>query len=414
MQAYTKTTVYTLYKKHHSILRVVILSGAVFAVAAVVAFAAYTFWPIPDPVEDKVVAQTAPTYAVSVESNTLFAGDIYLGRSMNLWAMASPLKYEYPFSRLSEFDRESYDAWIANLECPTVAGLNLTPVYEEATLSFNCNPEYLPELAKWFDVVTLANNHTDNQGLDGYTETQRHLDENGVQYFGHPDPRELNDLCDVIALPAHITMSDNSTQQGSLPVAMCGYHAFIRLPAADAVAVIQQYGSYMPVIAMPHGGTEYTAEPGSVIQKLYRSMIDNGADIVIGNHPHWAQVTEGYRGHPIIYSMGNFIFDQQWSAEVMRAAAIQVRFSVADADKELLQDWLALGDSCAAYHDDCLDKIMQAGLTKLPYTFQLGAIGVDTSGKITHAASAELTASILERLRWTQTMQQLQAPYSSL
>jgi len=53
---------------------------------------------------------------------------------MNDWSMASPLKTAYPFSRLNEFHRDQYDAWIAGLECPTVAGFSQTSAEEDATL----------------------------------------------------------------------------------------------------------------------------------------------------------------------------------------------------------------------------------------------------------------------------------------
>lgn len=391
-----------------------ILAAVIIVIGSIGCVAAYRFWPVEKPKPMAVTKPAAKPHAVSAQSNTLFVGDIYLGRSVNVWAQASPLKYAYPFSRLSEFHRDNYNAWIANLECPTVAGVHLTPAQEEATLSFNCDPGYLPELAKWFNVVTLANNHTDNQGVAGFAETQKHLEENGVQYFGHPDPRELNDICDVIALPATITMSDHKNVEGDLPVAMCGYHGFIRIPSIESIALMKQYSPYMPVIAMPHAGTEYMPAPDALKTNLYRSMIDNGADMVLGGHPHWVQTTESYKGHPIIYSMGNFIFDQQGALEMTRSAGVEVKFSVNGADPMVLAKWLAIGETCKTYHDDCLAKIKAADLTKLPYTFKLAIVGSEDSNKITRPASDTVQAGILHRMNWTQTINQLQPPYSSL
>lgn len=60
-------------------------------------------------------------------------------RRTNGWAMASDLQYAHPFSGLSEFGRGKYDAWIAGLECPMVAGLQPSKYNEEQLLSFNCN-----------------------------------------------------------------------------------------------------------------------------------------------------------------------------------------------------------------------------------------------------------------------------------
>jgi poly-gamma-glutamate synthesis protein (capsule biosynthesis protein) len=349
---------------------------------------------------------------ISASANTLFFGNMYFGRYINEWSMASPLSYAYPFSRLNEFDRANYDAWITGLECPAVSGVQLTPAEEDATLTFNCNPVYLKEAKKWFTAVTLANNHTDNQGLAGFAETQKHLAENGIQYFGHPDPRVLTDICDVIALPAKITYTNGASEKGSLPIAMCGYHGFIRTPPPESIALMKQYADYMPVIAMPHAGKEYVAAADELKTDLYRSMIDNGADMVIGDHPHWVQNTEAYKGHPIIYSMGNFIFDQQYSAEVTRSAAINVLFEVKNADKAQLTKWLALGKTCAGYHDTCLEQAKKEGFKKLPYTFTLSVVGTDDSGHITKPASESVTQGILQRMNWSTTISQLAAPYS--
>ncbi len=356
----------------------------------------------------------AKPHAVSASSNMLFFGNVYFSRYINDWSMASPLKFAYPFSRLNEFDRTKYDAWIAGLECPTVAGLQQSSAQEDATLSFNCNPQYLPEAAKWFTAFTLANNHTDNQGAAGFTETQRHLEENNIQYFGHPDPRELGDICDVITVPATVTLSTGKTKKASLPVALCGYHGFIRKPLPESIAVMQRYSQSMPVIAMPHAGKEYVAAPDALKTELYRSMIDSGADVVIGDHPHWVQTTESYKGHLIVYSMGNFIFDQQLRPEMTRSAGINVLLSVDGVSDTALDKWTALAQTCSAYHDDCLATAERQKLTKLPFTMKFGVVGTDDYDKIVKPASPEVQAGILQRMNWPQTMTQLQPPYSSL
>ena len=351
---------------------------------------------------------------VSIRSNALFFGNAYWGRYINDWSMASPLKTAYPFSRLSEFKRDNYDAWIAGLECPSIANFSQTSAQEDATLSFNCSPTYLPEAAKWFTAFTLANNHTDNRGVDGFAETKQHLDENKIQYFGHPDPDQLKDVCKVITFPVKVTFEDKTTKERSLPVAMCGYAGVFKIPSQESLAVMEQYSKLMTVIAMPHMGVEYKPAPDQLKTETYRSMIDHGADMVLGDHPHWIQPSESYKGHLIVYSMGNFMFDQQDTSEVVRSAAINVVMSTQNANAAELSKWLDLGDSCRASQDDCLAKIKTAGLTKLPINYQFGAIGTNDSAKITKPATADQLTGILQRLNWANTMKQLQAPYSSL
>lgn len=115
---------------------------------------------------------TPPITTVGLSSKVLFTGNVFWGRYINDWSQQSELKYAYPFSRLGEFGRENYNAWVGGLECPTSPRVDTTSAQQEATLSFNCRPEYLPEAAKYFTAFTLANNHTDNQGPEGFTETR--------------------------------------------------------------------------------------------------------------------------------------------------------------------------------------------------------------------------------------------------
>lgn len=350
----------------------------------------------------------------TISSNVLFLGNTYWGRYINDWSMASPLKYAYPFSRLSEFHRDQYDAWISGIECPLVAGVNITSAEEDNTLTFNCSPNYLPEAVKWFTAFTLANNHTDNQGIDGFTETKQQLDKVGIQYFGHYDYQATDDACEVISLPVTTTNDDGSIAKGKLPVAMCGYHGVFGIPTDEAVAEMQKYSKYMPVVAMPHMGKEYQAAPDQIKTDFYRSLIDGGADMVIGDHPHWIQPSESYKGHLIVYSMGNFIFDQQDQPDRVRSAGIRVVMKTSGDSSDLLKKWLALGNTCASFKDDCLAQAQKQGLTKLNISYQFGVIGTNDFDKIVKPATPAQQESILQRLDWQTTMKNLQAPYSSL
>jgi hypothetical protein len=341
-------------------------------------------------------------------------GNTFWGRNTEEWAMATPLKYEFPFSRLNEFHRDQYNAWITGMECPLDEDVHMTAVQQEAELQFNCSPDFLPEAKKWFTAVTLANNHSDNQGIEGFEKTKKNLDKNGIQYFGHYDPRELNDICDVISIDAVVTKTDGSQSVGKLPIALCGYHGVFRIPLPSSVAVMKKYSDVMPVFAMPHMGAEYKPVPDQIKTDFYRSLIDGGADAVLGDHPHWVQSTESYKGHLIVYSMGNFMFDQQGSLELTRSAAIQVQLSEKDADGKSLAKWLEIGKACQTYHDDCLEKITAAHLKKLNISFQFGAIGTRDDNKLTKPATQLETAAILQRLKWSTTMNDLHSPYSSL
>ncbi len=344
----------------------------------------------------------------SVSSKMLFTGNIFWGRYIRDWSMQSDLKYKYPFSRLNEFNRKAYDAWITGIECPVTNKVNMTSAEQEAHLQFNCRPEFLPEAAKFFDVTTLANNHTDNQGVDGFEEMKKHLKENNIQYFGHYDYDSREKTCKVIAMPSQYKQKNGKVKKGFLPIAMCGYHGVFGIPTQESINEIKKYSPYLPVISMPHMGAEYTAKPDEIKINTYYRMIDAGADTVLADHPHWIQNTEAYKGKLIVYSMGNFMFDQQRTKEVTRSAAIKLNLSVSN---ENLNKWYQLGKYCKNNDGDCLDKIKDSDLSKLDYKFEFGVVGTNDADKITKPATEVQTREILERLKWSQTMKQLTPPY---
>lgn len=405
------------YKRgRRKLITPIIVSLIVLLIAA--AAGAYIAWKLdvvnttssPAPTSTEKPADPVP---VAATSTSLFGGNAFWGRYINDWSMESDLGVAYPFSGLSEFDRDAYDAWFVGLECPVTAGDTMSSAQMDQTLSFNCSPDYLTEAAKWFTGFTLANNHTDNRGAEGFAETQAHLEERGIQYFGHYDPNDLENICDVIALPVTVTNDDKSTNDAALPVAMCGYNLVFGLPSEASLAVMEKYSEVMPVIAMPHMGVEYKTSPDALREQTYRAMIDHGADVVLGDHPHYVQTTESYKGHLIVYSMGNFLFDQQGNVEVTRSAAIRVRLDAKSSD-DALASWLALGATCKTYHDDCLSEIMDKNVTPLDYTFEFSVVGTDDTNGITRPATAAQNEAILQRLGWSQTIQQLETPYSGV
>jgi poly-gamma-glutamate synthesis protein (capsule biosynthesis protein) len=336
----------------------------------------------------------------------LFVGDTIWGRYIDAWSQASPLKTAYPFSRLKELG--NFDARIANLECPIVSGIHTSAAQQEATLLFNCPPEYVKEAAKLFTAFSLANNHTNNQGGQaGLEETREHLEKGGIQYFGHFDPEILDDVCEVISLPIRIS-SDVNPATGELPVAMCGYHGLASVPSPASVGQMTEYSKFMPTFAYPHMGAEYVGSPDLVRTALYRSMVDAGADSVFAGHPHWVQPTESYKGRLIAYSTGNFIFDQQYSAEVTRGANFGLTLSIDNISSEDLDRWLELGSKCKKHKDNCLTQAKSEGLERLPWKFNYEVIASDSNNKITKPASAQTRQDILKRLNWTETAKQLQ------
>ena len=351
-----------------------------------------------------VVEEEPEPEVVSGGGKMMMTGNIFWGRQINTWSRASELSVAYPFSGLASFEREEYTDWIAGLECPVVDKGGVHSEYDEYTLlKFNCDPDYLPEAAKWFSVVSLGNNHTDNQGVKGWAETKEHLKSAGIQYFGHYDYRDTAEVCNVVAIGVKWEMSDGSEQEGKIPIGMCGWNGVYGIPTEASLAVMKAYAEVMPVIAMPHMGKEYVASHDSLRQNLYRKMIDYGAEMVIGDHSHWVQDTEAYQGRLIVYSMGNFMFDQRWELEVLRSAAIEVEFSV-DADAA---GWGEVVEECVGDFERCREVVAEKGLEKYAVVWGFGVKGSYTRNGVTGLAEAGVQKGVEERLKWAETVKGL-------
>lgn len=80
------------------------------------------------------------------------------------------------------------------------------------------------------------------------------------------------------------------------------------------------------LIVQFHGGREYTYQPNREQVLFAHAAIDAGADLVIGHHPHWIQTIEKYKGKYIFYSLGNLIFDQNWSQKTKEGLLVKVVF----------------------------------------------------------------------------------------
>lgn len=162
-------------------------------------------------------------------------------------------------------------------------------------------------------IVSLANNHTLDFGIGGYKETRDFLTARDVMYFGSPSNSE--------------NLSVVKTVRGKV---MCfiGYQDFV---APDPSKITKEIEILRPacyrIIVFPHWGEEYAQVETERQRILAHAFIDAGADLVIGAHPHVVEPLEVYKDKAIFYSLGNFIFDQYFSALTRRGLAVEVEFS---------------------------------------------------------------------------------------
>ncbi len=346
----------------------------------------------------------APT---TVTGKYLFSGTTYWARAIETQAHGN---YTQPFSGLSSFQPARYDGWQIDLECPIT---DHTVPYETQVrlLQFNCRPEFLPEATKYFNLINLANNHTDNQGGNtGLQETRDRLAKlPNVQYFGTFDPAVTDDDCEVVALPVHIQHAGKANTKGALPVAFCAWHYVYRLPRPGEIESEQRYAKTMPVFGFAHMGREYIPKAEDTQVSIAHQIIDGGSEFVIANQSHWVQNTEVYKGKLIVYSTGNLIFDQL-DTETNRGDNIAVSLSVKDDAN--VKKWLALGPSCHDYHDQCLAMAEKQGLQKVQLHLDYDVIASQGGNKVvTHLADPATQAAVEQRMNWSATCQTLTAPY---
>lgn len=340
--------------------------------------------------------------------NILWFGFVFWGRYVNDWSQASPLKEAYPFSGLSTFEKEKYNAWIANLDCPITDKIIDSKTMDE-TLVFNCTPNYLPEARKWFDAFNLANSHTSNmEGLKGFETTRKYLDSYGIQYFGHYDKKFTDQICEVMSFETFEEYEDSgyAPKKGyKMPIAVCGYHNTFSLANEEQLNVITKYSKYFPTFVVGIQGTEYNTIPDNLQRDTFRKMIDKGGDVLVGASAHVVQAAESYKGKLIFYSMGNFIFDQQSSEFVRSGAALNTDLTF--TFDENLENYTFLAEECTSYPDNCLKKAAELNLMKPKFKIYYDLIPTDNSEKLAKKADHKIREIVLKRANWEQVLKQL-------
>lgn len=233
----------------------------------------------------------------------VFAGDIMLSD----FAGEMIARGADPFADFAQV-LKSADAAIGNLEC--VVATRGAAV--EKPFTFRAHPQVLPVLARHFRYVSLANNHTGDFGHEAFLEQLDLLHRQEIACFGG------GRNCAEARMPLLLHLK-------GLKIALLGYNDFkprsfeagANWPGVawsvdeqvvadlEAARTIHKADLVIPYM---HWGDEH--DPANDRQKaLARLMIDHGADLVVGGHPHVTQGAEYYKGKLIVYSLGNFVFD---------------------------------------------------------------------------------------------------------
>ncbi len=213
-----------------------------------------------------------------------------------------------PFAHVAERLRQA-DVRIGNLECVIARqGRALDKPW-----TFRADPRVLPVLKRHLDVVSVANNHVGDFGREAFVEMLGHLDASGIPRVG--GGRNLSEAHRPLIIEKH-----------GLRIALLAYDEFFPRSfeagadrpgsawsddeqVVDDIRRARTEHRADIVIPFMHWGSEGETVANQRQRQLARLMIDAGADAVVGAHPHVVQDAEVYRGKPIVYSLGNFVFD---------------------------------------------------------------------------------------------------------
>src|SRR5712664_2004794 len=245
-----------------------------------------------------------PTYNVPQDPSKirtmLVTGDIIPARGVNYFA-TTRRDFLWPFRPTADYTK-SADITFINLESPLFAGC---PVSAAESFTFCGDARFADGLTLMgTKVANLTNNHITNYGAEGLNATVKLLQQRGIQTAG---------LGPVAVIDVR-----------GIKFGFIGFNGVGRsidkTALKEGIARARQQADI--VVVQFHWGKEYERQPmtgGRVAPydpvTVGHETIDWGADIVIGNHPHWYQGVEVYHGKLITYAHGNFVFDQMWSEE---------------------------------------------------------------------------------------------------
>lgn len=250
------------------------------------------------------------------DPSILFVGDIMLDRSVAKHAMASttaPL-----FAGVLDLFKTA-DANVANLEGTVTTNPSIAQV-DHTILHFTFDPALARQALAPLHLAAAsqANNHAYDFGISGLRSTQQYVQSWGTAPFGHPynASSSLSTTLDI-RLPG----------QGGKKICLVGYHSLYNPSTASVVSEITRLRpDCYRVVVFAHWGEEYEPVANLAQRGQAHEFIDAGADLIIGAHPHVVQNVGVYKGKAIFYSLGNFMFDQNFSWATTHGLAVKVTF----------------------------------------------------------------------------------------
>lgn len=212
---------------------------------------------------------------------------------------------------------------------------------QEKTFAFKADPEYVSILTgSSIEAANLANNHSRDYGEESYTDTVETLEQAGIASFGY-------DQVDILEV--------NGVKVGLTGIYELAEHLDKQEEVRTNIAALKEAGAQVIIVNF-HWGIEKEYLPNDTQKTLTHLAIDEGADLVIGHHPHVLQGIERYKGKYIAYSLGNFSFGGNSNPSDKDTMIFQQTFTVQDGKVEVNDDINVIPcslSSASGYNDYC-------------------------------------------------------------
>ncbi len=260
--------------------------------------------------------------------NTVYSfiagGDIMLDRGVEAVIKRNNEDYSFPFALIKD-DLKKADFVFANLEgSMSDIGTDTNKKY-----SFRFEPDAVNGLLNaGINLVSLANNHMLDWGRDSLCETTKILESKHIDFVGAgcntqqaEDPYLVTLGNTHIAVLAYTEFYKGAHATQTRP----GMTQYDLVVINERIVELKKSPNVDVVMVSMHWGDEYKPRANSYQVSTAQGFIDSGADVVIGHHPHVVQEIERYKDGWIIYSLGNFVFDQSWSKETMQGLLADIK-----------------------------------------------------------------------------------------
>ena len=268
-----------------------------------------------------------------------FTGDILLDRGVRQRINAIGIDSLFTPKIDSIFAHS--DIVVGNLECPATS--TRTPAMKQFV--FRGEPEWLEALHRHgITHLNLANNHSVDQRRKGLISTVENCRKAGIVPVGMG--KNLHEAVQPVLLtPPPSTLIPQPIYL--FPTLQLPLENFTYLPdeysvsqesidsLCQRISRLRQAEPTAYIIVSPHWGIEHRVEPAQWQRRQARALIDAGADIIVGHHTHTLQTIENYKGKPIYYSIGNFIFDQTKPVNT-RTCLVQIRIAPTSVEVETI------------------------------------------------------------------------------